>query len=126
MRPFLKLVLIILVLALLSGGAPAPAQAQTFYVDAYAEGGGDGSQSRPYDTLNRAVAEVPLGSTLIIRSGSYPALPPIQKKLNLKGEGGPVCIGAVDAALMARYDKKNGYWKEEQDHYWWQSANALT
>ena len=126
MRPFLK-PLIILVSVLLSGGAPAPAQAQTYYVDGFAAGGGDGSPSRPYDTLSRAVEQVPPGSTLIIRSGSYPALPPIQKKLTLREEGGLVCIGAVDAALMAWYDPTNGNWrKEHEDHWWWQSAHALT
>jgi predicted alpha-1,6-mannanase (GH76 family) len=77
--------------------------------------------------LSRAVDEVPPGSTLIIRSGSYPAPPPIQKNLTLNEEGGPVCIGAVDAALMAWYDPTNGNWrKEHEDHWWWQSAHALT
>src|SRR5262245_501168 len=131
MRLFLKPVLMILVSILLPGGPPAPAQAQTYYVDSYAEGGGDGSPSRPYDTFSRAVEEVRPGSTLIIRKGSYAALFPIQKKLTLEGEGGPVQIGVADvhtavARLLERYDTTNGYWKEQQYSWWWQSANALT
>jgi len=59
----------------------------TFYVDAAAPSGGDGSLERPWNRIWRAVSRAPEGSTIHVWEGVYNESVKVEKTLSLIGSG---------------------------------------
>jgi MYXO-CTERM domain-containing protein len=57
--------------ALVSSALPAAAWATDWYVDAAASSGGDGSQTKPYQTINAVLPGLSRGDTVWLASGTY-------------------------------------------------------
>src|SRR5215510_13908432 len=60
----------------------------TFYVDASAFPGGDGSTGNPFNTITAAVASAAAGDTIIVRDGIYNESVNINKPVTLLSEHG--------------------------------------
>jgi hypothetical protein len=133
MQRLLKSVIATLVFSVLL--RVTPACAQTFHVDGCAASPGDGSPSMPFNTLALGVeaAKATRGSSLMIRSGSYPALTVGANRtdFSFQAEGGPVQIGLMDdihlaavVSLMKRY-RDIGSWRDSEDGWWYMTPSAM-
>ncbi|MDX1437336.1 MAG: DUF1565 domain-containing protein, partial [Anaerolineales bacterium] len=73
MRKILALTLVfVIALPLLAAFQAASAGGGTFYVDPTgSDGSGDGSSGNPWGTITHALQQVPDGSTVLVRPGTY-------------------------------------------------------
>ena len=79
---------------------PPDQQATTLYVDASAGSEGDGSRSRPFQTIGAALAVAEPGTTIHVASGAYPEQLTITTSLSLVGESTAAQVsGAGDPSI---------------------------
>lgn len=107
------------------------ALSQTYYVDTKGNDGNNGSQSFPYKTIQRAINQVPSGSTIIVVSGDYPERPVIiatKNNITLQAQGkvkvrgfhitrnvGTIIDGFDISATSSTYVEGWGIWVQGND-----------
>ena len=65
----------------------SPATLTTVYVDANAAPGGDGTVTKPYQTITPAVARVMTGGTILVAAGTYNETVSVSKSVSFVGAG---------------------------------------
>ena len=95
---------------------PRVLSAGDVYVSPTSSGASDGSRSKPFKTLEKALARVEAGDTLWVGEGRYEGSLKLTKRKNLRilpMDGGSVVIDGTKEMPKAWVPHGNGVWKQE-------------
>jgi hypothetical protein len=88
-------------------GTDAGFEGRTFYLATTGSDGGDGSESAPFLTFERALGELEAGDTLVVRDGVYPAPERIAYDCeSARCDGAPCASGSPGAPITIRAENE--------------------
>ncbi len=88
----------------------SPAVLSDVFVDASAPAGGDGTPTKPYQTIGPAIARAVARGTIYVAAGTYQEQVVVNKDLTLEGESGATIL-APNAPQAFQFPESSAWWE---------------